>query len=1771
MATDNLKGLTIEFGADNTKLSAALSAIERALKVTNKQLTVFKKNLKFDPGSLSSLEGQTDALRRKLAVTAQQAGLMRDAIGKVEGESSEIRRLAEETDNAALAAANARQQYNALVDRLAAYRDELDAAWSRMSGDKKGTFKGFEGEDLRNALELIRYEAERTGDAIAATVDEYEALSPKAKALQAELEKLNDVSGLQDLKANADAADSSIESLVARVRELGRQTDLERNEADLRRMDAAAEALNGELSKIDAALRLDPVNVEAVNAKMANLSEQAKLAEERTEELEKLLGKLSAKGVDDAGKSASVLAQELEEAEKKLQEASVKANRARGKLENLEQQMRIVGEIEGPDSDRYRKLAAEVDAASARYRELSAEAKEAENAADTAQMQSDMRRYRTEIIETTARMESMTREAKELQKHLGVSIPAGTIKQVGITLSSTISPAISMVGSSALQSAEDVDGAFRNMVKTVQGTDEQFEELRQSAIEFSQTNITSTSQLLQIEAMGGQLGIAVESLDEFAQTVSRLDIATNIDADTMAQQLGQLAGITDMAEDDFSKFADALVRLGNNSPTLESNIMDVAMRIGSMGTISGMSVPEILALATAVASTGQGAEAAGTAISNTMSDIETAVANGGESLQGFADVAGMSAEDFKALWQDDALGAIQAFVEGLERMESENKSADQALQNLGINGVRQKQALLGLAQTTDVLADSATMADDAWNGVSDQWGEAGDAAREADRKAEGFSGSMGILRNNLEVAGAAIGDSLIPFIDMLSAGIQTVTDAFLGLPQPVQTFISALGGVGIAAGPVMTLVGSVGEAWGKVSDKLAASGSKMGGVLLDAAEAAADAGKGIDDVAKSSAPAEKGIRKLGISSKTASIGLGMAKTAGLALGGVLAGIAVTALVKHFSELAERSKNLKKATEGLTSAMSAGQEAYLDADEGAGSYRDRIKEVREEVDALAEEQAGMADELTAMWQETFSNNAYTDTLQEQIVSLMELDEQGRLTADGQADLKGKIEELNGALGTSYSYVEGHAGMLWNDATQAWEARDAVSAYIDELQRLTTVKSLQTTAEEAYGAYEDAASKYVESIEAAQAAQDAYDEAVAGGVQGAALKEWADDLDEANAAVAEYKALMDSAAGTYTAASDQLTMAMDENASAFDKLLFEKMPLFQDKFAESGQKITEFSDLLEGSGVSLEQWGTLQDDQLARIAAAYDGSFSSISGLLDEFGISYSDLAESTYGDTAIIDEALGTFGTSLGDMANKAPEDLRRVVEEFGNTRTGVLIAMQGLNSEMLTEGQAAIHGYLDGFSSGTYSLIDQALSTKNLTLEQFTGIAQVLGAEGEEGIQALAYGIATGDQTVTDAVNSILADENFDDAVNDLAATGKQIPAGVAEGVRENLDAVTAALGELGPEAVAAANAALGIASPATTMIPTGEYIVQGIAEGIKNSTAIADAFAELAARIASEDNPIGQSIGQRIAQDAATAINEGSQPVVDAIKAIPGKVGDMTEAGRPIGQQMLAGAAAAVSEGASVLTAALSTFGTAAGAQLASGLASGISAGSGGVSTAATGVAERAAQAAAEAHSKFGEAGERHARAWAQEIERFDSRSAGAGLANRAVEGASSVDSQAPGRNFANGFIAGISSRYSAVYTAAYEMAMQAIRAANEAQQSASPSRVMMGVGGWFAEGYALGIERLAWMARDASDEMARGAIAAASGEYTARVAARQLPTGISRDDLREAMTLALTDASVNLEAAVYVDGRQLSSSIGRPMDTTMGTMQVQASRGLR
>ena len=66
-----------------------------------------------------------------------------------------------------------------------------------------------------------------------------------------------------------------------------------------------------------------------------------------------------------------------------------------------------------------------------------------------------------------------------------------------------------------------------------------------------------------------------------------------------------------------------------------------------------------------MASAGVDAEAGGTAIQKVLIEMTRAVAEGGDKLGVFAQVAGLSAEEFRQAFQADAAGAFTAFVEGL--------------------------------------------------------------------------------------------------------------------------------------------------------------------------------------------------------------------------------------------------------------------------------------------------------------------------------------------------------------------------------------------------------------------------------------------------------------------------------------------------------------------------------------------------------------------------------------------------------------------------------------------------------------------------------------------------------------------------------------------------------------------------------------------------------------------------------------------------------------------------------------------------------------------------------------------------------------------------------------------------------------------------------------------------------------------------------------------------------------------------------------------------
>lgn len=126
----------------------------------------------------------------------------------------------------------------------------------------------------------------------------------------------------------------------------------------------------------------------------------------------------------------------------------------------------------------------------------------------------------------------------------------------------------------------------------------------------------STTDIAEVMAMAGQLGIENEHLVEFTRTMIDLGNSTDVVASEAATMLARFANITQMDQSQFDRLGAALVDLGNNYATTESEIVNLSMRLAAAGHQIGLTEPQILGFATALSSVGVKAEMGGSAFSN---------------------------------------------------------------------------------------------------------------------------------------------------------------------------------------------------------------------------------------------------------------------------------------------------------------------------------------------------------------------------------------------------------------------------------------------------------------------------------------------------------------------------------------------------------------------------------------------------------------------------------------------------------------------------------------------------------------------------------------------------------------------------------------------------------------------------------------------------------------------------------------------------------------------------------------------------------------------------------------------------------------------------------------------------------------------------------------------------------------------------------------------------------------------------------------------------
>lgn len=408
------------------------------------------------------------------------------------------------------------------------------------------------------------------------------------------------------------------------------------------------------------------------------------------------------------------------------------------------------------------------------------------------------------------------------------------IKEVGESIDTITKPiqyastALAAGGVASAKFAIDFEDSFAGVKKTVDATPEQLSKIKQGIIDLSTTGIDgrgaipqTTTELNELAAAGGQLGISQENIIDFTEVMAQMGSATNLVGEEGAATLARFQNVMGVGQNEIRNIGSAIVDLGNHSATTESEIAEMALRMGKYGSSVRMSAADVLGYSAALSSLGIEAQMGGSAIGRTWLSIETAVASGGEGLTKFAKYSGKSAEEFKKQWNTDSSGAFNGLLKGLQ--SAENLTV--ALDDLGINNTQDIQAMMALVNGYDLVTESVNRSNTAYQ-------ENTALQEEFNAKNETTASKLANTKNNIIEAARSIGETMLPSIKDAST---TVADFAKGLSQMsdeqkkvvVNTgaTVIAIGAISKVSAGAIKGVGGIVEAVGNIKKAFSAGGA----------------------------------------------------------------------------------------------------------------------------------------------------------------------------------------------------------------------------------------------------------------------------------------------------------------------------------------------------------------------------------------------------------------------------------------------------------------------------------------------------------------------------------------------------------------------------------------------------------------------------------------------------------------------------------------------------------------------------------------------------------------------------------------------------------------------------------------------------------------------------------------------------------------------------------------------------------------------------------
>lgn len=1043
-----------------------------------------------------------------------------------------------------------------------------------------------------------------------------------------------------------------------------------------------------------------------------------------------------------------------------------------------------------------------------------------------------------------------------------------------------------------IQTSADFETAFTGVEKTVEATVPQLEALNRELKDMATEIPVAYEEIANTAMLAGQLAIPTENIADFTRVVEGMAVATNLSAEQAATDMAKFANITGMAKDDFDRLGSAIVDLGNNSATTEADILSMAERLAATGTAVGLSESQILALATALSSLGIEAEAGGGSMSKLLKEIESSVAVYGRAAEAveqtgmsardlemladldskafktlaaelnltskelknfvdqkqkldlMAETAGMTAEAFSKLWNEDKIAALEAFLRGLDAANKSGGSMITMLEDLGITEIRQSNAVIALAGNTDLLTEANKRAGEAWE-------ENTALATETERAYDTLNAKIEIYKNANEQYRASIGDKFKPIIEWLTeAGTQylkltTAANESAGAADMWITVIAK------SLGPATSLVDGI---------KQLIDGFRE---LGDRSEESAEKAAGAFDTEREAA--EKLARELAYGSETER------------------------------EAAER--RLRQAQDRIDAA----QEEAISVEVLVESYQDIQDELKELEQSYEDIKASVSDTLEKQF--TFANAVASANETAKTRSKKLADAQKQAAADikealseAQSALKTMESEYNSAYKTALNVAKSNFGLFSEmKATVSDSITDASEEAVSSLTKTAlTAAGAAADIREALKDGGDAVTEYSEKIDRAFSIgfdADFVNALKDGSEEGAeALSKLLDEYDKVISTFGEeapevsgfveginaaFTSAVENAAESAVAINDVMETAGEGVESIAERLT--------SSMRESAENIRDYlNDIKEATEAGFTQ------GFVAMLADGTDESREYLKQLLDEYNAVVETYGRGSPEAKAFVDDINSAYTDAIS-----AQEEFAKTVAD---TQTGLSDSIDALKDqiaalsaayEAASEADAAnvkasAADILKALEDQAQAIEDYAANLQWALDQGFSkGFVQTLADGSQTSMETLATLRESFDDTVSKFGEGSAAASGFADDFNaqfERLHESEQTVADVCAGIQTEIETkkpeLEAKAGELVDGMKTAANAQVeGYGAE------LGEKVSNEVSAATVKASPAATAVGEtvggiLVASIASKIGTAGSTIGEAVAAQVQAAIN---------------------------------------------------------------------------------------------------------------------------------------------------------------------------------------------------------------------------------------------------------------------------------------------------------